>query len=112
MTSNSIPFPRRRPTGLVLSDEEHGFLVQTIANFHGSAIERLLTNADTIPGGGRRLGGSEDDQFTLMEAVGTEAHGFLKLEEEKAGRPLSRPKRGGMAERLLKIYYRMDQQLS
>ena len=112
MTSNSIPFPRRRPTGLVLSDEEHRFLVETIANFHGAALERLLINAATIPGGGRRLAGSDDDQFSLLEAVGTEAHGFLKLEEEKAGRPLNRPRRGGMAERLLKIYSRIEEQLS
>jgi hypothetical protein len=112
MTPNSIPFPRRRPTGLVLSDDEHRFLVETIANFHGSAIERLLTNATTVPGGGRRLGGTDGDQVGLMEAIGTEAHGFLKLEEETAGRPQSRPRRGGMAERLLKIYDKMEQHLS
>jgi hypothetical protein len=47
-----------------------------------------------------------------MEAVASEANGFLKVEEENAGRTLRAPKRGGTAARLFAIYTKLDNQLS
>jgi hypothetical protein len=42
---------------------------------------------------GRLIGGPADDRISdLFEAAGIEAAGFLRLEEEKAGKDLRRPK--------------------
>jgi hypothetical protein len=39
-------------------------------------------------------------------------HGFLKLEDEEAGRPRLKPKRGGTAEHLLALYRQIESHLS
>ncbi len=112
MMNQPIPFPRRRPPpGIVLTDDEHHFVLGIVRNFHGREIEQLLTSAAEIPGG-RRIAGTDEEQYDLMEAIGVEANGFLRLEEEDAGRPLCAPKRGGTAARLLKIYDKIEQHLS
>jgi len=48
----------------------------------------------------------------LFNAIGIEVHGFMKLEDEEAGRTRLKPKRGGTAERLLAIYQRIELHLS
>jgi hypothetical protein len=107
-----IPFPRQRATGLQITDDEHMFLVDVIRNFHGGDVEDLLTKATHVPGGGRQIGGTRDDQIALMEAVGIEAAGFLKVEEEKAGKQLRRPRKDGTSDRLFKIYDKVEAYLS
>jgi len=107
-----IPFPRLDPTGLQLTEDEHTFLIGVIRNFHGGRIEDLLTKATHVPGGGRLIGGTDRDQVDLMEAVGIEAAGFLRLEEEKAGKDLRRPKKGGTSDRLFRIYEKIEAYLS
>jgi hypothetical protein len=48
----------------------------------------------------------------LAAAVGTEVHGYMKLDEERDGRARLKPKRGSTAERLLAIYNLVEQHLS
>jgi len=107
-----IPFPRlRRQRGFLLTDDEHRFLCGVIGNFHGGELEDLL-NAATATPDGRRLGGTDADLDDLLGAIGVEAHGFLKLEEEDAAQPLASPRPGGTAARLLTIYDKIEKHLS
>jgi hypothetical protein len=103
-----IPFPQLRPTGFQLTDDEHTFLNDVIRNFHGGEVEDVITKATHVSGGGRQIGSTRGDLMILMEAVGIEAAGFFRLEEEKAGRHLRRPKKGGTSDRLFKIYDKIE----
>ena len=48
----------------------------------------------------------------LLNAVGVEVHGFMKLEDEEAERARLKPKCHGTAERLPAIYKRIEDHLS
>jgi hypothetical protein len=106
-----IPFPRARTTGLVISAEDHAFLVRIIGPFYGSEVEDLLAAASTVPDG-RRLSTRHPAMEQVLNAIGTEVHGFLKLEDEEAGRPRLKPKRGGTADHLLALYRQIESHLS
>jgi hypothetical protein len=107
----TIPFPGSNHHGILLSHDEHALLSSAVAPFHGPALGRLLQRAETVDGG-RRVDGLDGGLYALMEAVAVEANGFLKVEEENAGRTLRAPKRGGTAARLFAIYTKLDNQLS
>lgn len=98
-------------TGFVLSDDDHNFLASLIGPCHGAEVEDFLAAAPAVPGG-RRLNINHPAMELLLEAIGTEVHGFMKLDEEASGRARLTPKRGGTAERLLKLHRRIEQQLS
>ena len=106
-----IQFPRPTTHGFVLTDDEYQLLSEVIAPFHGLELGEFLEHATTV-NGGWRIGGTDDDLYELMEAVGVEASGFLKVEEENAGRPLRSPRRGGTAAQLLAIYDKIENHLS
>ena len=103
--------PRDHMDGIVLSDDDHKFLASLIGPCHGSVVERFLAAAPTVPGG-RRLNINHPTMELLLEAIGTEVHGYMKLDEEESGRARLTPKRGGTAERLLKLYRRIEQHWS
>lgn len=107
----SFSHRNRAPQGPILTDAEHAFLIDTVVPFHPSHIGELLHRAVSVPGG-RCVAGTDDDLIDLMETVGVEANGFIKVEEENSGKPLRRPKRGGTADRLLTIYQKLDDYLS
>jgi hypothetical protein len=106
-----IQFPRPTTHDFVLTDDEYQLLSEVIAPFHGPELGDLLDHATPV-NGGRRIGGTDDDLYELMEAVGVEANGFLKVEEENAGHPLRSPRRGGTAAQLLAIYDKIENHLS
>lgn len=70
-------------------------------------MRRAVPHAD-----GYRLVASDDELVDLMDAVGIEAQGFLRVEEENAGKTLRRPKPGGMSDQLMKLYQKLDDYLS
>lgn len=109
-----IPFPRSQPDddALTLSDDDHHFLTGVIGPCHGGDLERLLATSAHIRGGGRRLRGTDHDHQALLEVIGIEVIGYLKIEAEKTGMPPRRPRRGGTAERLLAIYRKLEDHLS
>lgn len=106
-----VRFPRARTNGFDLGEEDHAFLVRIIGPFHGGEVEQFLTTAPAVPGG-RRLSTNHPAMERLLNAIGVEVHGFMKLEDEEAGRPRLKPKRGGTAQHLLKLYRRIEDHLS
>jgi hypothetical protein len=110
MPDQRIPFPHH-PRGLVLSEDDHTFLLTIIGPFQGPEVEDLLRGAVTDTGG-RRIVGTDDDLDLLLSAVDIEANGFLRVESENAGRELRTPKRGGNAERLRRLAWQIEDHLS
>jgi len=109
--SDIVCFPHDRMTGLVLSNAEHTFLVSLIGPCHGVEVEDFLMQAPAVAGG-RRLATNHPAMDLLFESIGIDVHGFMKLEDEEAGRTRLKPKKGGTAERLLAIYQRIELHLS
>jgi hypothetical protein len=107
-----FPQPHRDDDALTLSDDDHAFLTGVIGPCHGDHLERLLATCAHTPGGGRRIAGTDHDHYALLEAIGIEVIGYLKLEAETTGKPTRKPRRGGTAERLLTIYHKLDDHLS
>ena len=103
--------PQRPPRDLILTDDEHRLLADLVVPYHPGDFAALLNRAVHVPGG-RRIDATLDDLCDLLDAVGVEANGFIEVEEENAGKPLRRPRRGGNAARLLKIYNKIDKHLS
>jgi hypothetical protein len=103
--------PQRPPRDLILTDDEHRLLADLVVPYHPGNFAALLNRAVQVPGG-RRIDATLDDLCDLLDAVGVEANGFSEVEEEHAGKPLRRPRRGGNAARLLKIYNKIDEHLS
>jgi len=110
-TPLSFPGSHRVPQELILTEAEYALLIDVIAPFHPSHIGDLLQRAVPVVGG-RCMVGTDNDLIDLMETVGVEANGFITVEEENAGKPLRRPKRGGTADRLLTVYQKLENHLS
>jgi len=106
-----IPVPHRRSPHLVLSETEHRFLVGVLMNFHGTEVEDFLADAPVVTGG-RGLALNDPRIELLLNAIGVEVHGFLKLEDEESSEPRRSPKRGGTADKLMKLYRKIETQLS
>ena len=96
---------------LLLTNDDHAFLLKVIGPFQGPAVEALLRGAAPSPGG-RHIVGTYEDLDQLLAAVEIEANGFLRVESEEAGRELLTPKRGGTAARLTKIARQFTKHLS
>lgn len=109
--SNIVRFPDHRDDDITVTEVAFALLCDAVAPYHGTDISGLLARA-TPTRGGRCIVGTCAELTSLMEAIGVEAYGFLKVEEEKAGRILDAPKRGGTAARLFAIYDRLEEQLS
>lgn len=106
-----IQFPVPRVHRFVLTAKDHDFLAGVIGPCHGSRLEDLLAAAAVVPGG-RRIDGADDDLEGLLVAVSIEIHDCRKIEEERAGKPLRSPKRGGTVARLLTINDQLEDHLS
>lgn len=96
---------------LVLSNTDYNLIVLAIGPCHGREIEDFLVAAPVVPGG-RRLDLNDPIMDDVLAAVGTEVHGYMRLDEERDGRPRMKPKRGSTAERLQAIYDMIEQHLS
>jgi hypothetical protein len=110
MPDQRIPFPRHH-RDLLLTEDDHSFLLRIIGPFQGPEVEDLLQRAVHCTDG-RRIVGTDDDLDLLLAAVDIEAHGFLRVESENAGRELRTPKRGGNAERLRRLADQIEDHLS
>jgi len=110
--SNVIRFPGGQGTdGLVLDDADYDLIVSAIGPCHGPEVEDFLAAAPVVPGG-RLLDTNHPIMDDLLAAVGTEVHGYMKLDEERDGRARLKPKRGSTAERLMAIYEHIERHLS
>ena len=110
--SNVIRFVGRPVVnGLVLSDADYALIVSAIGPCHGPAVEDFLAATPAVAGG-RLLDTSHPIIEDVLAAVGTEVHGYMKLDEERDGRARMKPKRGSTAERLLVVYKQIEQHLS
>jgi hypothetical protein len=85
--------------------------VSAIGPCHGPEVEDFLAAVSVVPGG-RRLDLNDPIMDDVLAAVGTEVHGYMKLDEERDGRARMKPKRGSTAERLLAIHDLIEQHLS
>jgi hypothetical protein len=106
-----IRFPRALSGGLVITDDDHRFLTTLIGPCHGGTVEAFLARAPATSGG-RRFDINDPDIELLLNAIGVEVIGFMKLEDEESARPRNKPKRGGTAARLLSLYETIEQHLS
>jgi len=103
----------RRPTGIVLTDDEIALIKRTIADFEiGGTVRGLLARSKPVPGGGQRLIGSDQDLDDLLVALATEVRGFIRVTEENLGRELDEPLPGTTAARLAAIYDKIEHHLS
>ena len=109
-TPKRIPFPRYR-RALVLTEDEHVYLLRIIGPFHGSEIEDLLRRAQPHHGD-TRITGTDDELDLLLAAVDIEANGCLRVEAENADRNLRKPKPGGNADRLRRLADKIEQYLA
>lgn len=110
--SNVVRFPGGRgDDGLVLSDADHELIASAIGPCHGSEVEDFLAAAPAVAGG-RSLDVNHPLMMDVLDAIGTEVHGYMKLDEERDGRARLKPKRGGTAERLQVIYDLIERHLS
>ena len=98
------------PEGVVLSDADHELVSSAIGPCHGPEIEQFLDRAPVVPEG-RLLRTDHPIIDAVLEAVGIEVHGYMKLDEERDGRPRLKPKRGSTADRLLTIYRNIERHL-
>ena len=110
MPDQRIPFPRHH-RGLLLTEDDHAFLLRIIGPFQGPEVEDLLRGA-VHSTKGRHIVATDDDLDLLLAAVDIEANGFLRVESENAGRDLRTPKRGGNAERLRRLARQIEDHLS
>jgi hypothetical protein len=106
-----LRFPRGRMAGLVLSDDDHAFLVSVIGPCHGPEVDDVLVAAPAVSGG-RRIDINHPVIEDLLSAIGAEVHGYMKLDEERDGRARTKPRRGSTAERLQELYQRIEDHLS
>jgi hypothetical protein len=111
--SNRIPFPGASPHsgGLVLTDAEHDLITSAIGPCHGGRIEDFLAAAPVVPGG-RYLDTNHRLIDGVLDAVGIEVRGYMKLDEERDGQERLTPKRGSTAARLAAIYKKIERHLS
>lgn len=110
--SNVIHFPGGQSTdGLVLGESDYGLIVSAIGPCHGPEVEDFLAAAPVVPGG-RLLDTNHPIMNDVLAAIGTEVHGYMKLDEERDGRARIKPKRGSTAERLLAVHDLIEQHLS
>ncbi len=98
--------------GFVLTTAEYQLIADAVAPFHGSGNLRPLLDRAVPIAGGYRITAHDDALVDLLEAVAIEASGFLRVQEENAGKPLRRPKPGGHADRLKKLYAKLDDYLA
>ena len=110
--SNVISFPGgSRADGLVLSDDDYDLIISAIGPCHGPEVEDFLAAAPVVPGG-RFIDTNHPIMDDVLAAIGTEVHGYMKLDEERDGRAGLKPKRGSTAERLLAIHDLIEHHLS
>ena len=110
--SNVVRFPGGQGAdGLVLSDADHELITSAIGPCHGPEVANFLADAPTVAGG-RCLDVNHPIMVDVLDAIGTEVHGYMKLDEERDGRARIAPKRGSTAERLQVIYDRIEGHLS
>jgi hypothetical protein len=110
--SNVISFPGGQgANGLTLSSADYDLIVSAIGPCHGPEVEDFLAAATVVPDG-RLLDTNHPIMDDVLAAVGTEVHGYMKLDEERDGRARLKPKRGSTAERLLVIYDQIERHLS
>jgi hypothetical protein len=113
LPAERIRFPGSCPRGdgLVLNDADHDCIAHAIGPCHGGDIEDFLAAAPTVPGG-RYLDTDHPLILDVLDAIGTEVRGYMKLDEERDGKPRTKPKRGSTAERLAAIYDRIADHLA
>ena len=97
--------------GVVLSDADYHLIASAIGPGHGREVEDFLAAASVVTGG-RLLDTSHPHIEAVLAAIGTEVHGYMKLDEERDGRARAKPKPGSMAERLLVVYEQIEQHLA
>jgi hypothetical protein len=109
---NIIPFPARRDNRrITLSDADHALLTDLISPYYSSDVADLLARA-APSANGRTRDPNHPHLDDLLAAIACEVHGYMKLDEEREGRPRHTPKPGSTAERCLAIYRHIDNQLS
>lgn len=106
-----FPGPYPHGSGLVLTDAEHTLIAGAIGPCHGGDIEDFLTAAPSVPDG-RYLDTDHPLIHDVLDAIGTEVRGYMKLDEERDGRERLTPKRGSTAARLAAIYDKLERHLS
>ena len=94
-------------SGVVITDTEHQLLTSVVGPYYGTAVGACLSAASVVPGG-RRIDTNHPALDELIEAIGCEVHGYMKLDEERTGRASNRPTRGTTAYQLMAIYERIE----
>lgn len=103
--SNSVRFTGA--SGVVITDTEHQLLTSVVGPYYGTAVSTCLSAASVVPGG-RRIDVNHPALDELIEAIGCEVHGYMKLDDERTGRASSRPTRGTTAHHLMAVYQRIE----
>ena len=106
-----LQFPRPQRYHFLLTNNDHAFLSDIIGPYHGKRLADVIAAA-TIAPSGRRISGTDDDFHHLIVAVGSEIHGFRKIEEERIEKTLRSHKRNGTVARLLAINDQLEELLS
>lgn len=97
---------------LILTKGEVALIEGTIAKFEiGGCIRSLLARA-TPARGGVRIPATDAELDELHGALWTEIRGFQRLDEERLGHELDEPVPGSTADRLSRIYDKVERLLS
>ena len=78
-----------------------------VGPYYGTVVGACLSAASVVPGG-RRIDVNHRALDELIEAIGCEVHGYMKLDEERTGRASNRPTRGTTAYQLMAVYQRIE----
>ena len=105
--ANIVRFPGA--DGVVITDAEHGLLLNVVGPFYGAAVEDFLMAAPAVRGG-HRIDLDHPAMQDLFSAIACEAHGYQKLDDERDEG--STPASGGTAEQLVAIYDRLEGHLA
>ena len=97
-----------RLPSVMLTNDEITLVRTTIAAFEiGGCVRQLLARATAVAGGWR-IQGTYEELDDLLGAVAVEVRGFMRLDEERAGKERDEPLQGTAA-RLAIIYDKIEQ---
>lgn len=103
--SNIVHFPGA--AGVVITEAEYELLTSVVGPYYGAGVSAFLGAAPVVPGG-RRINTNSPAIDELLDAIGCEVHGYMKLDEERTGKTTTRPTRGSTAHQLLTVYDRIE----